>query len=1171
MNFFSGMSASKSRRPGSLVAKVPANKSKNVVDDTVAMIDEQLANNNIATLEDTHSVGGQESVSSNHSFDKAGPKVMRRISETLKNRRKSEENVAVEVAKLNSKSTDVVHIACLKGDFLRVSDLLTKNPSLLNQTYNFSDKPLLSEAEDNDATYLPPPQIPKTIKAALNVIDPSRMTRDQRWLIQNSFGRSSLLHYACAGDRIEVVKYLLDLGIDVSLTNDSKKPAEFYTISDEIKELIVSEKRRLMAANRPQNKRSSEVTAGEGGGGAQKLLLARNAIAMVLQPPPAAKATAAKAPPPPPAPKASPPAVVAATPPRPPPRPPQGLPAVDSSGVDLSDPKYERFVKMKRILPEAAVQQKMYLEGFTPAEIEAFFNHYDSTVASRPISTASSRQSVTNNNNSNNNNNANTNGPGRLPPPPPVITPVLRPKSEEMSESGVEGGGEGGATGGERRNSKRLTTRRMSRVMNSRRMSDSNNNNPTSTGERLSSSAVSDLTHETAEQQQQHHHLQQKPGVMPRAPPPPPGNTAAAQLAAQLASRISKRNLDSNKGTDSVADSTGSGSNTNNNNNNRASAKMGKTPAASTAAPPPPPPAIAQSPAPPKGTGNRPPPPPGPPVSSPSPTTPTTPAAAAAAIPLAINRPPLAMKRLSIVGDGNELRSMLTEKEANGGTRITERYEGLDSSEMEDREKDQSPERNGEAERKQTGEPGTTATSNNSIQGSKVPAIVHRRRSLLEEKDSILPENPFTMEKIREAVHQKEKQMKEAERELTKEEKMKLHFSNMEKMLLKLAPLEDVASRVLLENTDNQEAMVKKIIDNPSHYLNQLSSTITHIKHDHHLHHLPGGSSPQTILADRPTASPQSAPGLTPALTNNPGTLRNKLLLSTASSTAGSPRSAARDKKLLSNHMIPTTISLNNTNKEGGGHHHHAHSAAEAGTFREKLWRKAADYMNRGVFDSTGPEFNQLRSEAYELGNKIIHQEFKSFANKDNWESVDLVQMKAIQTILSLKQNMDAQQGRKSRHQSKKYLSAGGDGALGSQSSSASSNRNSSSGKKISFDDLFEGHATSTGKKKAANFLQHSPGDAGTGEGEEEEGYFDEHYYQYDIEEELEKLRERFDANDLAAFDQHRSPSQQQREEERERNSSNNSLENIDMQPDEGNPYHSGGRYPASSFPVIPE
>ena len=37
------------------------------------------------------------------------------------------------------------------------------------------------------------------------------------------------------------------------------------------------------------------------------------------------------------------------------------------------DPKYEKYMKMKKMLPEGAVRQKMTTDGIAPADIDAFF------------------------------------------------------------------------------------------------------------------------------------------------------------------------------------------------------------------------------------------------------------------------------------------------------------------------------------------------------------------------------------------------------------------------------------------------------------------------------------------------------------------------------------------------------------------------------------------------------------------------------------------------------------------------------------------------------------------------------------------------------------------------------------------------------------------------------
>lgn len=48
-------------------------------------------------------------------------------------------------------------------------------------------------------------------------------------------------------------------------------------------------------------------------------------------------------------------------------------PAVSSAPVP--DERYSKFVKMQKMLPEGAVRQKMASEGFTPAEVDAFFTN----------------------------------------------------------------------------------------------------------------------------------------------------------------------------------------------------------------------------------------------------------------------------------------------------------------------------------------------------------------------------------------------------------------------------------------------------------------------------------------------------------------------------------------------------------------------------------------------------------------------------------------------------------------------------------------------------------------------------------------------------------------------------------------------------------------------------
>jgi hypothetical protein len=48
--------------------------------------------------------------------------------------------------------------------------------------------------------------------------------------------------------------------------------------------------------------------------------------------------------------------------------------ATSSLWCAAMDPKFEKYAKMKKMLPEGAVRQKMMQEGISDAEIEAFFN-----------------------------------------------------------------------------------------------------------------------------------------------------------------------------------------------------------------------------------------------------------------------------------------------------------------------------------------------------------------------------------------------------------------------------------------------------------------------------------------------------------------------------------------------------------------------------------------------------------------------------------------------------------------------------------------------------------------------------------------------------------------------------------------------------------------------------
>jgi hypothetical protein len=91
------------------------------------------------------------------------------------------------------------HFLAYRGKVVELFKMIKKDPTLLNAKYQYSTAKLLSPMEEVDDTYQPPHHIPKLVRAALQVDNILAMSREQRWLLQNSFGSSSLLHYACCG------------------------------------------------------------------------------------------------------------------------------------------------------------------------------------------------------------------------------------------------------------------------------------------------------------------------------------------------------------------------------------------------------------------------------------------------------------------------------------------------------------------------------------------------------------------------------------------------------------------------------------------------------------------------------------------------------------------------------------------------------------------------------------------------------------------------------------------------------------------------------------------------------------------------------------------------------------------------------------------------------------
>lgn len=167
-----------------------------------------------------------------------GGEVMRRLSDALQ-----ASSSQARPPRTPPPSGLPLNIAALRGDLSRLRAVLTAQPHRVNDRFSFltPQGPLLSVEEEEDRFYHPPPLFPRTVKAALAVVSEGKevLSRDQRWLIDHGFAGSTLLHYACVGDQEEVVRYLVDdLQADVSIVNDVRRPAEFYSTNDNIRRML---------------------------------------------------------------------------------------------------------------------------------------------------------------------------------------------------------------------------------------------------------------------------------------------------------------------------------------------------------------------------------------------------------------------------------------------------------------------------------------------------------------------------------------------------------------------------------------------------------------------------------------------------------------------------------------------------------------------------------------------------------------------------------------------------------------------------------------------------------------------------------------------------------------------------------------------------------------------
>lgn len=136
-----------------------------------------------------------------------------------------------------------IHLWAYNGKVDQIKLAIAKYPELLKHKFLFTDKELLTPEEQQDDSFIPPAQLPTTVRAAVQaaVACNGRLDKlpiDQRWLMAYSFSNSTLLHYAVVGNQKEVLELLLAKGADTTITNSHKKTAEYYAATSDIRDTL---------------------------------------------------------------------------------------------------------------------------------------------------------------------------------------------------------------------------------------------------------------------------------------------------------------------------------------------------------------------------------------------------------------------------------------------------------------------------------------------------------------------------------------------------------------------------------------------------------------------------------------------------------------------------------------------------------------------------------------------------------------------------------------------------------------------------------------------------------------------------------------------------------------------------------------------------------------------
>mmetsp|Transcript_25307 Transcript_25307/g.23025 ORF Transcript_25307/g.23025 Transcript_25307/m.23025 type:complete len:492 (-) Transcript_25307:598-2073(-) len=129
------------------------------------------------------------------------------------------------------------------GKYSELNDLLKSNEALINLKYN-----IITTKRKYKTSFMRPPNTTNNIKNAMTeyLNEAMNISLDHHYLLSECFSNSSLLHYACLNNQIQIVNLLLSYNINTNIVNNSNKEADFFTESDDIQTIIWTHKQKSM-------------------------------------------------------------------------------------------------------------------------------------------------------------------------------------------------------------------------------------------------------------------------------------------------------------------------------------------------------------------------------------------------------------------------------------------------------------------------------------------------------------------------------------------------------------------------------------------------------------------------------------------------------------------------------------------------------------------------------------------------------------------------------------------------------------------------------------------------------------------------------------------------------------------------------------------------------------